>query len=83
MDRWKYPLRGHPNAKHCAQWEPLRNKNKLASFCLSGFPLFQAILIPNREIRLPALALAKAGAIRVFRKAEPVSNIILRELWGL
>jgi hypothetical protein len=39
MDRWKYPLRGNPNAKHCGQWETLREKNKLACFCSSRVPI--------------------------------------------
>jgi hypothetical protein len=39
MDRWKCPLRWNPNAKHCAQWETLRDKNKLACFCSSRVPI--------------------------------------------
>ena len=37
------PLRGVPKAAPWVQWEALEHKNKLAYFCASRAPIFQAI----------------------------------------
>jgi hypothetical protein len=37
------PLRGDSKAEPWEQWEALEYKNKLAHFCVSRVPIFQAI----------------------------------------